>query len=374
MSKKLRNLHFISNSCDHPYLNGLIENIESNEIEVFVGSLEPRGELHKHFESIGIPSFSLDARTRINYPMAILKLARWLRKNDVDIIQTHLFDASVVGLLAAFLARTKIRILTGHHSSEVQYYKGKPTFWLDVIAARYLSTNIIAPSEKMREVFVEVEGVSPDKISVIRHGFDQAAVTIASKTADVADFWPNDGVRFLAIGRISWIKCYDGLLRAFREARDSEPNICLVIVGGGDATELEQLAQTLDINESVKFAGWRSDVVSLLDMADIFVHNAVAESFGMVVIEAMMAGKPVISTSVGIAAEVIENGRNGYLVPVQSVAALGDAMIDLSRSKNEWSKMGENNRGIAGEFTSKKMASEHQAAYSRWYSEALRSN
>lgn len=369
MSNRPKVLHCITNSCDHPYLNRLVGNMDLQEYEVFVGSLESRGALQEHFEAVGVKTLSLDTQKRISYPLAILKLARWLRKNKIDIIQTHLFDASLVGLLAAFLARTKVRILTGHHSHEVQFYRGKPTFWLDVAAARYLSTHIIAPSENMRDLFVDVEGVSRGKITVIGHGFDPAVESKITEPSDISELWPNGGIRFIAIGKIFWIKGYEGLLRAIRDARNSEPNISLLIVGSGGVDELKQLVIELEIEEAVTFAGWRPDVASLLSSADIFVHNALAESFGMVVIEAMLAGMPVICTNVGIAAEVIENGKNGHMVSVGSVTELAHAMITMSRSKNDWNKIGEYNRKIAGEFTSRKMASEHQTAYSRWYSE-----
>ena len=362
-ARTLRILHFISNSCDHPYLNRLVENTDLDAFEVFVGSLETRGALHDHFESVGIQTFSLNADRRVGYPKAVLFLVRWLRREKIDIIQTHLFDASVVGLLGSFLARTPVRVMTGHHSHEVQFYKGKPTFWLDVAASRFLSTAIIAPSLNMKELFVDIEGVAANKITVIRHGFSSMEFERKATSSAFEEFGFSNRIKLIAVGKLFWIKGYEGLLRAFREALNVEPKLSLVIVGSGDTALLEELLDEMDLREAVRFAGWRSDVDELLSTADIFVHNSLAESFGMVVIEAMQSGKPIICTNVGIAKELIKDKINGFLVNTNSVPELANAILRMTELRSEWRAIGERNQRLASEFTATEMARNHARLY-----------
>ena len=84
-----------------------------------------------------------------------------------------------------------------------------------------------------------------------------------------------------------------------------------MIVGAGDASGLAARARELNIGDRVVLCGPRDDVPDVLAAVDVFVHPAVAESFGMVIVEAMAMARPVLSTPVGIAPEVISAGETG---------------------------------------------------------------
>ena len=362
---KLKILHFITNSCDHPYLYAVTDYADKDKFEVSVGTLNAAGDLQKYYAARQIETFSLDTELRRHFPAAIIKLARQLRKNRIDIIQTHLFDASFVGLAAAKLARVPLKIFTGHHSHEMQFYKSRPTYWGDCLTSRVFADHIIAPTAQMKEMFIKYENVAAEKISVIHHGFDFSNWKL-SKTGRAVirkEFGLENKTVFGAVGKIFWIKDYPMLLKAFAEAARRFSNLALMIIGTGDQTELRSLAQELKIEKQIIFTGWRTDMADLFAAMDVFVHPALAESFGMVITEAMAMAKPVVSTAVGIAPEVIKNNINGFLTPVGDQKKFAAAMEEMIRTHSDWDQMGRTNHICAKQFTAAKMVAEYEACY-----------
>lgn len=368
MSSSIKILHFITDSNDHEYLYNVTDNTDTSKFEIFAASLNPAGNLQNTYAAKGIESFSLDTVSRKEFPKAVLKLKNWLRQNKIDIIQTHLYDASLVGLLAAKLARTPLKILTGHHSHEMPFYKGKPSFWGDWLSSRFLADYIIAPSGQMKEVFVECEGVPENKIAVVHHGFDLSKLTHSESGRERVrkEFNLEGKTVFGAVGKIFWIKDFPTLIEAFAQVAKEDANNVLMIVGEGDQTGLLTLAKKLSIEKQVIFTGWRSDMIDLFSAMDIFVHPSLAESFGLVITEAMAMEKPLICTDVGIAREIIKDGENGFVVPVSDGKKLGAAMKNILLKRENWREMGKFNRRTVQQFTAEKMAQGYQQCYLEW--------
>ena len=116
-----------------------------------------------------------------------------------------------------------------------------------------------------------------------------------------------------AIGRAYWIKNQEALVRAFARVAPAAPEATLVLAGPGDTGSLRALGQSLGVGDRLRCLGPRADVVDLLAATDLFVHPARAESFAMVIVEAMAMACPVVATPVGIAPEVVVDGRTGIL-------------------------------------------------------------
>lgn len=371
MKTSFKILHFITNSSHHPLLYAMTDNTDKRKFDMSVASLNPAGDLQIRYNETGIKTFALDTVKRTQFPQAVLKLSQWLKNNRIDIIQTHLLEASWIGLAAAKLARTPVKILTGHHSAEMPFYKRKPAFWGDVLSSRWLADYIIAPSEQMKEIFIKEEGVPAEKIVIIHHGLDFSnwKSSEAGRERIRNEFNINGKIVFGAIGRIFWSKAYPTLFKAFAPVAEKHPNLTLMVIGAGDLTELRQLARELGIEKQIIFAGWRNDITDLFSAMDVFVHPSLVESFGLVIIEAMAMGKPIICTDVGIAREIIKDNINGFLVPTGSEEKLSTAMEKIIHLRSQWSEIGIVNKKISQKFTAAKMAAEYQKCYFNWLSE-----
>src|ERR1700730_5581867 len=119
MNRRLKVLHLITNACRHPYFCLIADYADRSRFDLTVASLAPSGALHEDLNQRGIRTFALNCTAGIHYPRALSQLTLWLRREKVDVVQTHLFEASLIGLAAAGLARTPLSILTGHHSQEI---------------------------------------------------------------------------------------------------------------------------------------------------------------------------------------------------------------------------------------------------------------
>ena len=373
---RLKVLHFVTDSCRYDNFCIIADHTNRHRFDLTIASIAADGALQEDMRGHNVKSFGLGFAGRKQYAQAVLKLARWLKKNKIDIIQTHLYDASLVGLAAAKLARAPLAVLTGHHSQELILHKEtfhhNLPFWLDCLNSRWLSQYIIAPSEQMKENFIHYHSIPTERIAVVHHGFDFTIWKFSEKERERIrnELNLNGKIVFGAVGRIYWTKDYGMLFKAFAPVAAKFPEAVLLIVGSGDQTDLQQLAGKLSIGESqIVFTGWRTDAPNLFSAIDVFVHSSLAESFGMVIVEAMAMGKPVICTDVGIAREIIEDGVNGFLVPTADAEKFGSAMEKMIGQRPHWSEMGNINRERVQEFTAAKMVAGYEQCYIKWLRE-----
>jgi glycosyltransferase involved in cell wall biosynthesis len=127
---------------------------------------------------------------------------------------------------------------------------------------------------------------------------------------------------------------------------------------------LEKLADALGISDHIEFLGWRDDTAEVLSHMTIFCLPSVWEGFGIVLLEAMLARKPVVASNVGGVPEVVEDGRTGVLVPVGDVDALARALTSLLLDDGLAARMGEAGRArVEKDFSFAKMIEEYERLY-----------
>ena len=176
-----------------------------------------------------------------------------------------------------------------------------------------------------------------------------------------------EAVLFVCVARLALQKNHVLLLRAFAQGSASDPRAHLVLVGGGKlGPELEQEADALGLGGRVRFLGTRSDVPEILGAADIFVLSSDYEGSPLSIMEAMAAGKPVISTAVGGVSELVENGRSGLLVPRGNLTALAEAMNSLVENHKAREAMGRASLKLATErFDARIMTRAYEELYDK---------
>lgn len=363
-------VHVITDSGPHPYFRTLIESGGLERSTLTVGCVGPAGVLQEEMASLDVSTFALGAAGRSEYPQATVRLARLLRSRRAQVLQTHLLDGSLVGLIAGRIARTPVAVMTAHHSHELPFH-GRRLVWPERLCAGPLSDHIIAPSQAVAETLVRWAHVPKSKIEVVHHGFDLARLDpSAVNGGGVRRELGLEGVIvFGAIGRIYRLKNYVALIDAFAAVLGPTSEARLVIAGPGDATGLKAHAAALGIRDRVVFTGPRHDVPELLAAFDVFVHPAIAESFGMVIVEAMAMGLPVLSTPVGIACEVIDD-TNGFVSAGCDAAALARGLRELFELRQYWPEMGAAARLRVEGFTAERMARRYDELYERWLSRA----
>jgi len=165
---------------------------------------------------------------------------------------------------------------------------------------------VLCVSEFTKNIVINKYGINGDKIDVVHNGIN----TSEFPDVDVSTLVPNQKV-VLYVGRLTYSKGVEYFLRSAKKILEYEPDAVFVIVGGGDMErQLILQAALLGIGHKVIFTGWVKDKIqrsALFRRADVFVMPSVSEPFGLVALEALACGKPIIISKQSGVAEVIKN-------------------------------------------------------------------
>ncbi|MEA1926999.1 MAG: glycosyltransferase [Candidatus Auribacterota bacterium] len=268
----------------------------------------------------------------------LIHLLRLIRRESVDLIQTNGLKAHLLGCLLTILSRRPLV----WHFRDYPAANGYSRLFRGL--GRVFPAGIIANSRAVKERLGNL-----DKIKVIYNGIDTTLFQPAEKINSLREelgLNQNDMV-IGTIGHFAPLKGYDDLIIAMPLILESVPETRLLIVGEAiypayrDYQEkLRELIVRLDLFDKVIFAGQRDDLPAVLNTLDIFVLPSWSEGFGRANLEAMAAGKPVISTRVGGIPEVVLDGETGILVEPYDPDAIARAIIKLALDKDLKTRMG----------------------------------
>jgi len=362
----------ISDAGPHPYFTTLFEAGGYPRERLAVGCVGPAGPLQREMARLGVATFALGATARDRYPLTVVRLARLLRRHRAEIVQTHLVDGCLVGLSAARLARTPVTVMTAHHSHELPFH-GPRLRWSERLCGGPLSDRVIAPSLQVVRTLERWANVPAAKIEVVHHGFDLESIARGARRRDEirARLGLGDRIVIGSVGRLYRLKNQAALVDAFAAVAAQDPRLLLLIAGRGDPEPLRARAAAAGVGRQITFAGPVDDVPGLLAACDAFAHPALAESFGMTIVEAMAAGLPLLVTPVGIAPELIEQGVTGILCEDASARALERGLRALLGMRARWPELGAGAATAVAGFTATAMADRYGQLYRRWLQRSL---
>jgi glycosyltransferase involved in cell wall biosynthesis len=314
----------------------------------FVGLDDPRWDPVDFYGALRVPAH------RIASPRDVdpLLLGRLVRSLDADVVHTHLVHADVYGGVAAKLRRTRL-VSTKHNDDP--FRAGAFRHVERALAAA--ADRIVTITDALRRFTVERVGLPPAKVETIPYGLD-----------DLPPAWgenppahvPADARVLLAVTRLTQQKGVDVAVRALPSA---PADAVLVVLGDGpERDSLERLARELGIEHRVYLLGRVPDVASWLRRAALLVHPVRWEGFGLAVLEAMLAGLPVVASRVSSLPELVADAETGLLVPADDPAALAEA---IARALEHPELGAAGRRRAVGEFSVERMASRTLALYDR---------
>ena len=303
-------------------------------------------------------SFLTEARTlalsRRNYLKNLKGLAGFIGTQNIKIVHAHAArDYHLAALAVRMTSRGRV-VLTRH-----------ALFPLRSINKHLLSgsSRVIAVSEAVAESLRQNGVIESSKITVIHNGIDIDRFA-RSNTRD-----GDAPVVVGTMGHLAPIKGHDVFVRAAALVCASRPDAQFVVIGEDKSPEmgyrksLESLVAELGVSGNVTMPGWRDDIPTALSSLTLFVSAARSEPFGLSIVEAMAAGLPVVATASEGALEIIENGVNGKLVPVDHPESLAEAINELLDDPAERSRLGHNAQLAAQRFSLARMASDTERVY-----------
>lgn len=317
----VRVLHVINVEASNYFLNNLLDDTAKEDVQFYFVTFGRDGSFVEDLRHRGAGVYALNTRGRGSYFRAMHELSKIIRENQIDIVHTHLFEPTLIGLLIAKLRGRKV-IVTRHHSDALYQLKSKikQRFYLSL--ERYINKHahhIIAPSRMVRDILIEREGVSPAKVSLIPYG--QTAERFDAITPEViarvkVELGISDGLTLVCTSRLYERKGHVYLFEALAPLVRDDLEITLFLVGTGAYRDhLEKLAHRLGLRNHVRFLGWRDDALSIMAAADIIVHPSCEDALSSAVIESLMLARPIIATDISGVRDSLDDGKYGLIVP-----------------------------------------------------------
>jgi glycosyltransferase involved in cell wall biosynthesis len=332
------------------------------EVAVLCGD----GELTPAFRRAGIPVHLVRARWRFD-PTALGRLVNLLKHGPYDIVHSHLFRADIYGSLAASqLGAEKPVLISTRHNDD--------RFFLNpfVGIVHYLVSSrqdmIIAISDHVAR-FTIARGVrDPARVRRVYHGLDLEESSSLDRDglrlrAELGI--PTDAFLVGNVGRLAPQKGQRHLIGAMPMLLEQVPSAQLAIVGGGDlGPYLRDLAQEVGVSERVHVLGPRRDVPAFMHAIDAFAMPSIWEGFGIVLLEAMAAARPIVASRVATIPEVVGDGETGVLVPVGDAVALAQALAQLAQDPQQAQAFGiAGQRRLRERFSLQKMVADTEVLY-----------
>jgi len=261
-----------------------------------------------------IPTFTPTRRFHYD-PAAMYQMAQWLKVQRIEIVHSYNAVGNAWGNLASIMAGVPV-FISGEHGS---VWRSRTfLYWLNRIAYRRANL-VIANSQASQLMICRRYGVHPSKIRVV---YNIVAPAESSSTQRARkEFGLTSEFVIGSIGRLVAQKGYSVLIKAAKEIVRVNPNVRFVVVGGGEQEAyLSEMVKEADLGDRFILTGWRRDARELLQAFDLFVSTSLSESFGNVLVEAGMAGIPVIAPRIDGIPEIVEDGVTGQLLyPSKSI-------------------------------------------------------
>ncbi|MFT6991690.1 MAG: glycosyltransferase involved in cell wall biosynthesis [Paraglaciecola sp.] len=271
-------------------------------------------------------------------PSVLVPLIKYFLKHRIRIVHTNNSAPHFWAGIAASMCGIRVRVHTNHGRNADCSAK---QMLLDRISAR-LSSRVVFVSEDTAEKIMSTDHIVPNKITIIPNGIDTNMFTPPQPSDHdkrrqlLLELGISKGVRVIgSIARFSTDKDQVTLIRAFAKLVDTEPSVRLLLVGDGETKgELEALTQQLGITGLVVFTGFRSDIIDILRILDIYVLPSHTEGLSISLLEAMATERAVVASDVGGNGEIVQHNSNGLLVAESDVEAmvscLNSILIDAS--------------------------------------------
>jgi glycosyltransferase involved in cell wall biosynthesis len=308
----------------------------------------------------------------VNDTLALFCLFRLIRKGHYNIVHTHTSKAGILGRVAAKLAGAPCIVHTPHGHIFYGYFSALLTaafVYLERFTGKFTDALITLTQAEKRDYLLRNIG-TPDRIFPVYSGIDLDPFMYPARTREEMrkELGLNES-HFVAgtVARLDPVKNHHLIVDAALRLKNDFRDIRFVFVGDGDLRE--ELAARIEehgMTDGFIFTGWRNDISDLLAAFDIFIMCSKNEGMGRAFVEAQAAGVPVIGTRVGGIAEVLDEGRTGYLVDPDNAYELAEKIELLHRLKSHRNALSEACRKwVDPKFSAVLMVDEIESVYRR---------
>ena len=299
---------------------------------VFLASKEG-SEILRAARRVGVRTHAFNVYSDFS-PINTIRIARFLKKEDIQILVCNLNkDVRVAGLAARLVKST---VVIARHGVTLAGKK-----WKHKVTLTHLVDGILTNTQTIKQTYMSYGWFVNDFVEVIHNGVDDKSHV---KAFDFDQLFQNKKVVFSA-GRLAEQKGFDILMRAAAMLSKKRKDLVFAVAGkGGHERKLRRLARELQILDTFYFLGFFADIDPYLKGCDLFVLPSLFEGMPNVVMEAMALGKAVVATDVNGVRELVVDGRTGVIVPPSSAENLAEAIAELIDDERLLTEYGQSGR------------------------------
>lgn len=345
LARRGHEVHFITYAM--PFrLSSFVENVFYHEVEV------PSYPLFDH------PPYSL-ALTVAMHNTAV--------QRNLDLIHAHYAvpHATSAWMAKEMVGRDGFCVVTTLHGTDITLIGQDPSYQSITQFSIQRSDGITAVSEYLRRETVEHFDVSADRIEVIPNFVDLELYKRDGHPCHRARLSESGEAIVMHISNFRAVKRVDDAVRVFARVSRRLPARLVLIGDGPERGRVQQAAEEESVADRVTFLGKQESVAELLSCADLFLLPSATESFGLVALEAMACGVPVVASAVGGLPEVVPHGAAGYLAPVGAVDEMAERAVEILKDKEKWRSMSAAARAAAERYSTDAVVPMYERYYER---------
>jgi N-acetyl-alpha-D-glucosaminyl L-malate synthase BshA len=321
-----------------------------------------------YYHEVEVPSYPLFEHPPYNLALSVA-IQNAVEQYDLDLLHAHYAvpHATSAWIAKEMLGRDAFRIVTTLHGTDITLVGQDPSYRSITRFSIHKSDGLTAVSEFLRRETHERFDIPLDDVRVIPNFVDLAKYRRDAYPCHRSKLTlPGENI-VTHISNFRAVKRVEDVVRIFARIAQELPSRLLLVGDGPDRVRAQETAETLGVSERVLFLGKQSSVTELLACTDLFLLPSETEAFGLVALEAMACGVPVVATRVGGLPEVVDDGESGYLAPVGDVEGMADAGIKLLSDRQRWQRFSGAARRGAERFSADRVVTE----YENFYAEVL---
>jgi glycosyltransferase involved in cell wall biosynthesis len=381
MDRSFKTLHIITRldsggSAENTLLTAIGMSRKGHKTDIVSGYSDIPASLNEKLATVyGVTITRIKQLVRspslVNDVTALCKLFLIIRTGKYDVVHTHTSKAGILGRAAAKLANTKCIIHTPHGHIFYGYFSAKVTLvfvYLERFVSLFTDAQITLTNREKQDYLARNIG-APEKFFPLFSGIDLTPFLHPKRTRlEMRKELGLDESCFVAgtVARLDPIKNHHLIISAAENLKNLK-NCKFVFVGDGELhTDLLTRIIKLGMENLFLFTGWRNDISDLLNAFDIFIMCSKNEGMGRAFVEAQAAGLPVIGSRVGGVAEVLDEGRTGYLVEPDDAFELANKIEMLYRQKSHRNALSDACRKwVCPKFSADVMVDEIEKLYNK---------
>ena len=321
-----------------------------------------------YYHEVEVPNYPLFEHPPYNLALSVA-IQNAVLQYGLDLLHAHYAvpHATSAWIAKELLDRDSFRIVTTLHGTDITLVGQDPSYFSITRFSIRKSDGLTAVSEFLRQETHHHFDIPLDDVRVIPNFVDLEKYRRDAYPCHRSKLSRSGENIITHISNFRAVKRVEDVVRIFARIAARVPARLLLVGDGPDRSRAQETADSLGVADRVLFLGKQTSVAELLACTDLFLLPSQTEAFGLVALEAMACGVPVVATLTGGLPEVVDDGVSGYLAPVGDVETMADAGVALLSEPARWRRFSEAARAGAERYSSERVV----PLYESFYTEVL---